>query len=240
VGSVASGALLDTQQIGQLIELWIPGNPDTREDERLVLSVQTVAFRPMITVSKDSTVDGLNHVFKIDGHLFDQFSQQPQPFVAFLKKYWNQAHSALFLFQLQPVIPGLHCGVIHARPKINRKGTSEIVSLLFSLKRQLESEFHFDVCGSAFDGDSYFNTLHHGFHLGWMNAFQANPQVSPEISMRPVVITDPLHLTKQIRYRWIHGTFPFGIGKQELLFFSIKPFKSQVSVASRVSAVTTS
>jgi hypothetical protein len=106
---VVSDTLLDTQQIGHLIDLWIRGNPDGRENERIVLSVHAVAFRPMITVSKDGTVDGLNHVFKINGDLFDQFGQQPQAFVIFLKKYWNQAYSALFVFRLQPVKFSLHC-----------------------------------------------------------------------------------------------------------------------------------
>jgi hypothetical protein len=75
----------------------------------------------MITVSEDGTVDGLNHVFKIDGDLFDQSRQQPQACVTFLKKYWNQAYSVLSVFHRQPVKPGLHCGVIPARPTINRK-----------------------------------------------------------------------------------------------------------------------
>jgi hypothetical protein len=33
-------------------------------------------------------------MFKIGGELFDEFSQRPQAFVAFLKKYWNQTCSA--------------------------------------------------------------------------------------------------------------------------------------------------
>jgi hypothetical protein len=64
-----------------------PRNPDARKNERVILSVDSVAFQPMITVSEDWTVDGLNHVFKIDDDLFDQFSQRSEVFVAFLKEY---------------------------------------------------------------------------------------------------------------------------------------------------------
>jgi hypothetical protein len=50
-----------------------------------------------------------------------------------------------------------------------------MISILVSLKRQLETEFHFDVCRMAFDGDSCFNTLHHAFHLDWIDTLQGNP-----------------------------------------------------------------
>jgi hypothetical protein len=74
VRSAVSDTLLDIQEIGHLIDLWIRGNPDARENERLVLSVHAVAFRPIITVPEDGTVDDLNDGFKIDGDLFDQFN----------------------------------------------------------------------------------------------------------------------------------------------------------------------
>jgi hypothetical protein len=93
------------------------------------------------------------------------------------------------------------CRVIHARPTINGNGISEIVSPLFSLKQQLETEFHFDGWGVALDGDSCFNTLYHAFHLGWIDAFQDNPQVFAEMSARVVVISNPLHLMKRTRDR---------------------------------------
>jgi hypothetical protein len=69
--SAVSGALLDAQQIEHLIDLWIRGNPDARKNERLVLSVHAVAFRSMITVSEEGTVDGPNHTFKFDSSRFD-------------------------------------------------------------------------------------------------------------------------------------------------------------------------
>jgi hypothetical protein len=75
---------------------------------------------------------------------------------------------------------------------------------------------------SQFDGDSCFNSLHYEFYLGWIDAFQGNSQVFPEISTHPIVISDPLHLMKRIHYRWIRRTLSFGLGGQELLYFSTK------------------
>jgi hypothetical protein len=68
-----------------------------------------------------------------------------------------------------------------------------------------------------------------------MDAFQGNLHVLLEISTRPVVISDPLHLVERIRHRQIYRTFSFS--EQELLFFFIKSSKSRVSVASRVFVV---
>jgi hypothetical protein len=62
----------------------------------------------MITVSEDGRVDGLNHVFSIDGGLFDQFSQQPQAFVIFLKKYWKMGIKLILHF--------LCCSVSRSNP----------------------------------------------------------------------------------------------------------------------------
>jgi hypothetical protein len=56
-------------------------------------------------------------------------------------------------------------------PPINGKGISETALLLFSLKRRLETEFHFDVCSVGFDGDSFFNDVHRQFHLSSVDAF---------------------------------------------------------------------
>jgi hypothetical protein len=71
VRSAVSGALLDVQQIGHLVNLWIRGSPDARDNKMVVLSIEAVPFQPTITVSEDAAVGTLNRVFKIDIDLFD-------------------------------------------------------------------------------------------------------------------------------------------------------------------------
>jgi hypothetical protein len=146
-----------------LIDLWIQENPDKRWNEWVVLAVDTFVSQPMIIVSEDGTVDGLDQVFKIDPDLFDQYSQQAQISVSSLKNHWNQVYSALSVSQLQSLKPNFHSGVLWAIPTINKKETSEIMSLLFSLKCRFETELHFDVCSAFSDGDSCFNDLDHYF-----------------------------------------------------------------------------
>jgi hypothetical protein len=111
----SAGALLKVQEMRELIGLRTRGNPAASFHESVVLWVEAVALRPMMTLSEDRKVDGPNHMFKIDIDGFDQIRRQAQAFTAFLKKYWKQAYSTLVGFQLQPLNPRPHCGVIHAK-----------------------------------------------------------------------------------------------------------------------------
>jgi predicted nucleotidyltransferase len=119
------------------------------ENRKVSLLDDAVDVRPIIIASEDRTVGDIDHMFKISRDLFDQFSQQIQAFASFLKKYWNQAYSALFVFQFQLLEPVLHYEVIHIMPSINGKGISVIMSLLFSSKGRLEIDFYFDTCTVA-------------------------------------------------------------------------------------------
>jgi hypothetical protein len=141
--------------------------------------------------------------------------------VTFLEEHWADAYSSLFVFQIQPTNPDLPCGIIHVIPALNGKGTINIVKMLFHLKELLENHFQFRVCGLAFDGDSCFNEMHERFQQTWLPLFSDVIPVVPEIDIRTVIISDPLHLLKRIRYRWVKSAFSMGLGNEQL-FFSTK------------------
>jgi hypothetical protein len=66
----------------------------------------------------------------------------------------------------------------------------------------LRTRFNFTVAGVAFDGDSCFNTLHDGFESYWRGLMASDmPSISRQLPPQPVVICDPPHLLKRIRYR---------------------------------------
>jgi hypothetical protein len=143
---------------------------------------------------------------------------QPQAFAAFLKQYWADAHSALFVFRIQPMDPSFHCSVIRIVPALHRKGNSEIVSGLFELKDTLQKRFTFDVCGLAFDGDSCFNAIHRDFYRTWIQQMRNDRPSFPLLISdpgHPPIISDPLHLLKRIRYRWVSRNFQWSWDKNE-------------------------
>jgi hypothetical protein len=210
--------LLDTAEIRSVLDPWMQANQSLSSTTSVVLAVDAVAFRPLITVHENGTIDGLNEINDIDPDLFDKLVGQPQAFATFLREHWTHAYSSLFVFQIQPLDPRLHCGIIHVLPAINGKGTSEIVSRLFDLRKLLQTEFHMDVCGVAFDGDSCFNTTHQNYSQTWIRRMSDRSDSIPDMPVRPVVICDPLHLLKRIRYRWVTSTFSIGFGTERVLF----------------------
>jgi hypothetical protein len=224
VRSAVSDALLDIDKIDSIMELWRRANPELATDSSVILAVDAVAFRPVVTISEDGTIDGLNHIDEIDADLFDKLVGQPQAFVTFLKEHWTDVYSALFVFQIQPTDPQFHCGIIHILRSTNGKGTSETVSRLFDLKQLLQTHFHLNVCGVAFDGDSCFNRIHQDFSQTWIRSINDRLEFFPSLPFRPVVICDPLHLMKRIRYRWVARQLSIGFGSEQL-FFSMTRIK---------------
>jgi hypothetical protein len=120
--------------VGTIVDLWMRSSPGIGFNSEVVLSVDAIAFRPMIAVHEDGRIEGLNRTNEIEIDLFDELMRQPQAFAALLNQHWADAHSALFVFQIQPINPSFHSTVIHIVPAVHGKSNSEIVSRLFELK----------------------------------------------------------------------------------------------------------
>jgi hypothetical protein len=210
-----SETLVDPSRIGELIHLWRQAVPPGGVGCPVVLlSVDPVAFRPLISIHEDGHVERLKNMKELDSpDLFSQFISGPVAFLSFVKEHWDDAETALFAFQLQRLHPDDPCSIIHAMPATNGKGNREVVQKLLDLKDALEHQFDFFVVGMAFDGDSAFRTLHKNFRDNW------RPLIMPHIFSipvenveSPVIICDPLHLMKRIRYRWVSAVFSLGFG----------------------------
>jgi hypothetical protein len=213
VRCTVSQALLDVNEVGTIVDLWIRSNPSIGFTTEVVLSVDAVAFRPMIVVHEDGRLEGLNRTNEIEVDLFDKLMGQPQAFATFLKQHWADAYSALFVFQIQPIDPSFHYSVIYIVPAVHGKGNSEIVSRLFRLKDTLRNWFTLDVCDLAFDGDSCFNATHRDFYRTWIQQMRDDMPLFPLLISdpeHPPIISNPLHLLKRIRYRWVARNFQWG------------------------------
>lgn len=221
-----SDALIDSGRIGELIDLWRQAVRQEGIGCPVVLSVDAVAFRPVITVHHDGRVEGLKTMNEIENlDLLSQFLSDPGSFVSFVKDHWDETYSALFAFQLQPLNPMWPCSIIHTMPAMNGKGTEEVTQKLLELKDALTNQFHFSVVGLAFDGDSSFNRLHDEFRAGWMPLLSASSPFPSHIP-HPVIISDPLHVLKRIRYRWVSAVFTIGVGSHGDSVFSTAVIES--------------
>jgi hypothetical protein len=105
-GVVLSEALVDHEGVGELVTRWNASHPDTANDRRVVLLVNAVSFRPRVPIADDGSVEGLEDIRQLESpDLFEQYLLSPKALTAFLTMHWSAAYSAIFAFQIQPVLP---------------------------------------------------------------------------------------------------------------------------------------
>jgi hypothetical protein len=165
---VLSKAVVDLDQVRNLVNLWDQSSPDTVVDRRVVFSVDSVAFRPKVTITSDREfgLDDLDNLESIG--LFEQLLLHPQKFTAFLRDHWSKAYSSLIVFQIQPLRPSLPCCIIHAWPQPTGEANPDTVQRLLERRCILERQHSFNVIALAVDGDSAYSELHRRFPEQYM------------------------------------------------------------------------
>jgi hypothetical protein len=94
-------------------------------------------------------------------------------------------------------------------------GKLEEIAEILHLKR-------FRIIGYACDGDSCPHRLHSELQQRWNieTSEEATPNVIFNTRARRLIITDPLHILKRIRYRYgfLSGPFRIGVGHDQTEF----------------------
>jgi hypothetical protein len=123
----------------------------------------------------------------------------PKAFIQFLKKHWDEVYTSLFVYQFQPINPNLPCSILIIIPALHGKTIVQVIEKLLQLRDILTQDFGFSVGWLAFDGGSMLNSLHTEFENNWTQHVSIkNPELT--LSDCSVIISDPLHLMKRIRY----------------------------------------
>jgi hypothetical protein len=105
-------ALAYLDSIDSPIDIWreashIEGNADPVPS---ILSVDTVAFRPNITIDESGRVEGADGIGRLESpDLFTQFVLDPDAFRGFLAEHFDRAYTSLFVYQIQPIDPKFTC-----------------------------------------------------------------------------------------------------------------------------------
>jgi hypothetical protein len=75
--------------------------PGQIEDPRIILAVDTVAFRLLVTITKDGQVRGLKRLKKLqDDDLFIHFVRDPNALGEFLEQHWKEPDCNIFVFHI--------------------------------------------------------------------------------------------------------------------------------------------
>jgi hypothetical protein len=109
--------------------------------------------------------------------------------------------------------------MVHVAGAGPEKGTEMTVATLESIARDLNNSV-FSVLGYAFDGDSCFERSHDGFQSTWEDQLSSG-SFDAFFGMKMVmllVISDPLHILKRVRYRLLSADLRIGVDNDEREF----------------------
>lgn len=173
-----------------------------------ILSVDAICFKPIISITKDGVLTGIENFTQSDtddifnpDQLFSHYNDDPSQFEAFLRKHWNRAYSAAFVYQLQPLNSGFPSLVLHIQPATDGKAKEEQINILNSIRIKSLSQ-HIVIKGYAFDGDSTYRKMHFNYFNLWaQKVIDGSNIFDNSVHDRLRIISDPLHLFKRARYR---------------------------------------
>ena len=124
-------------------------------------------------------------------------------FEEWLKQQNSKIIDSLFLFNVQPINPNLNSFIIHIFPAKSGKANSIIMDILVKLSIELK-KLNIITVSFASDGDTFFSQTHIS---NFASHFQNNQYMINSISEKPLMISDPLHILKRIRYHFVPQKF---------------------------------
>ena len=107
------------------------------------------------------------------------------------------------LFNVQPIYTNLNSFIIHIFPAKSGKANSAIMDILVKLSIEL-AKLNIITVSFASDGDTFFSQTHIS---NFASHFQNNQYMINSISEKPLMISDPLHILKRIRYHFVPQKF---------------------------------
>jgi hypothetical protein len=123
-----------------LIQLREKSLPPNVSDGSIVLAVDAIAFRPLVTITEEGQIRGLKYLNRLDDEdIFTHFLRDSNALAEFLYEHWKGADSSLFAFHLQLTNPISPYSIIHVYPADNGKRNQETVQTLLRSKRSLET-----------------------------------------------------------------------------------------------------
>jgi hypothetical protein len=91
-------------------------------------------------------------------------------------------------------------------PAVNGKGNHETIVGLQSISERVGNSI-FKTIGYAFNGDSCFSGFQTEFRKRWERQYRVSgfAKMVTSDALRPLAVTDPLHMLKRIRSRFLSG-----------------------------------
>ena len=181
------------------------------------LAVDALYFKPDVSFTDDGEINGLlfqNSKVSISEKTFSLFTKDPNEMEKFLAVNSNDIIRAGFVFQVQPYDVALKPFIVHIKPSINGKASSEIVDLLKEI-RSIAKNRHINIKSFAFDGDSAYKHLHEAYYESYIHKAINTHTINFTHSRTFRVVSDFLHIIKRLRYRLLSSLIHAGFTHED-------------------------
>ena len=192
---------LNTAYIKNLIDKWKKEeNITNTTNMEFILSVDAIAFKPIVTINENGFVNGFIETKKLSKQQLKFVNQSWSNFENYIQQNFDKAViKDAFVYYIQPIDMRFSCFIAHIHPSTQGKATDREVDILFEIKNIMEVS-DMKISGFAFDGDTTYQKL----HLNYLNKFSEDPLESNSKKFLHI-ISDPLHILKRARYRLVKG-----------------------------------
>ena len=205
-------ALKNLQNIPEILAGWREQHSlGSRDRIPCILSVDAINFKPYVQIDPSGNVTGLDvhHLLDdIDGtELYRTLRNDLGGWEDWVRANYQHILSAAFVFHLQPLDPQYSCLAIHWHEHTSGKATAQETKLMRDIVRILQLR-QIKVVGLASDADNAYEIFHDEYLQSYLKfhplGFIRGKKIA-NVTNRPIMICDPLHLLKRMRYRLLKG-----------------------------------
>lgn len=203
--------LQETSSIPNILRSWRENNDIPKGlSVPCVLSVDAIHFKPFVDVSPEGEVTGIDWK-KMDremsGKRLHQLMKTDIPgWQKWLEDNTKCILSSAFVYYLQPLDPDMPCLVVHWHESTSGKATEQELEKLAEVASVLQ-KWRIKVAAIASDGDPTYDALHQLYLESYSKTKGGilHAKELTESTKCRLMICDPLHLLKRLRYRLLSG-----------------------------------
>ena len=179
------------------------------EDLRYVIAIDAVSLTSYVNICDDGTVKGLKVTKQIPVEQAKFLICNENEFKKFVRNNKYQLENYVFSIYLCSLNPNMKSFPIVLVSDSKGNCTNEILNILIQTKQKL-IELGFDIEGYSFDGDlKYFDLLSQIFNkIIDLNNYDFSLSLYQQsfLTKDDMMFSDPLHLLKCARYRFVNDT----------------------------------
>ena len=231
-----AGFLTTRDKLAAMLTEWTKREGERKkliEDLGGILAIDAVSLRPHVVVTEQGLVEGLLDQEVISNSQLAEFHQSYAKYEQFVKSIKNKTITDSFVYYYQPLASEVPCQTILIDPSTQGKATAKEIDMLGSLAEELDG-FGFPVKGFAFDGDSTYSKLHRTFFESYYVNVTTNVSFESFGVTERMIISDPLHLLKRGRYRFLSARVHSGFERTNCSLIAVDEFRKHVDLPSLV------